>query len=102
MVHIRVGLKVVSPDPGSEPERAPLDAGLVSVPFNETDWGWLHDAIADAHKQDRITIKPQVILREAVHQLSQLGGWLAVRDAVLRRRQLEPRAGRKPGSKTTN
>jgi hypothetical protein len=97
-----LGFKVIGPDPGSEPERAPLDAGSVCVPFNETDWGWLHDALAEAHRQDRITVKPQVIVREAVHQLSQQGGWGAIRDAVLRRRLLEPRAGRKLGSKTTS
>ena len=53
----------------------PLRLHQVSVPFNETDWSWLHDVMADAHKQDRITIKPQVILREAVHQLSRADGW---------------------------
>lgn len=101
MVHTKVGFKVVSPDPGSEAEQAPLDAGMVSVPFNETEWGWLHDVMAEAHKQDRITLKPQVILREAVHQLSKQGGWADIREAVLLRRQREPRAGRKPGSKAT-
>jgi hypothetical protein len=97
-----MGFKVISPDPGSEPERAPLDAGSVCVPFNESDWGWLHDVIADAHKLDRITIKPQVIVREAVHQLADKGGWSMIRETILKRRQREPHAGRKPGSKTTN
>jgi hypothetical protein len=97
-----MGLKVISPDPGSEPEQAPLDAGVICVPFNVVDWGWLHDTIADAHKRDRITVKPQVIIREAIHRLSQQGGWDDIGDAIKRRRRLEPHPGRKAGSRTTS
>ncbi len=83
-----MGLKVVSPEPGRDPAQAPLDAGTVTVPFNETLWGWLHDVIADAHRQDRITVKPQLIIREAVQQLAQQGGWPALRERILQRREL--------------
>src|SRR5260221_7285835 len=94
-----MGYKIVSPEPGAEPEEAPLRAAKVELWFNDADWGWINDVQGHAHLQDRYDIKEQTIIREAVAQLAKLGGWSELRDALLRRDRLEPKAGRSKGSR---